>query len=175
MSESFEFTDPRHFVAGAVGEPGQRVFYLQAIQDAQIVSLKMEKQQVQALAQFLGSVLDDLPAPSGPLPAGELVQPIEPLWVVGQIAVGIDEAESRIVLVLEELVLEDEDDDDLDEITEDFFEDITLGARLRVHITSAQAQAFIKQSETLMSSGRPPCRLCGLPDGRDGHICPRLN
>ena len=95
--------------------------------------------------------------------------------VVGQIAVGIDEAESRIVLVLEELVLEDEDDDDLDEITEDFFEDITLGARLRLHITSAQAQAFIKQSETLMSAGRPPCRLCGQPDGRGGHICPRLN
>lgn len=175
MSASFEFTNPGHFVAGAVGEPGQRVFYLQASQDGDLVSLKMEKQQVLALSQFLGSVLDDLPAPTGQLPAAELMQPIEPMWVVGQIAVGIDEAESRVVLVLEEMVLEDEDEEELSELDADFFEDISTGARLRIHITSAQARAFIAQAELLMSKGRPPCRLCGQPEGRDGHLCPRLN
>lgn len=179
MSTSHEFTNPRFFVAGAVGEPGQRVFYLQAAQDEALVSLKMEKQQVQALSQFLGSVLDDLPAPAGAVAPADLVQPVEPLWVVGQIAVGIDEAESRVVLVLEELIVGDEDDDDdddeLSEIGPDFFDEINMGARLRIHITAAQARAFIAQSEALMSKGRPPCRLCGQPEGRDGHVCPRLN
>jgi uncharacterized repeat protein (TIGR03847 family) len=174
MSSSHEFTNPYHFVAGAIGEPGQRVFYVQAAQEQTLVSVKMEKQQVQALAQFLGSVLDDLPASSGEAMAGELIGPVEPLWVVGQIAVGIDEAESRVVLVLEELVIED-DDDELADIEPDFLEDVSTGARLRVHITAAQARAFITQSEALMTQGRPPCRLCGQPEGRDGHVCPRLN
>ncbi|MEL7159008.1 MAG: DUF3090 family protein, partial [Actinomycetota bacterium] len=65
MNESHEFREVTHFTAGAEGEPGQRVFYLQVGDDQRHISVRLEKQQVRALAQFLRSVLDDLPSPTG--------------------------------------------------------------------------------------------------------------
>ncbi len=171
MSESFEFRSVNHFTAGAIGEPGARVFYLQAGDDDRYVSVKIEKQQVSALATFLKSVMDDLPEPElpadGPVP---LIEPALPEWIVGQIAVGIDEADAKVVLVVEELVPDDEDDDAED----DLLADVSTGAQLRVHLSVEQAANFIATSEDLMSKGRPPCRLCGQPDS-SRHVCPRLN
>ena len=52
-----EFTydlDPvTRITAHAVGQPGQRVFYLQARRDRQLVSLIAEKEQIRALAQAM--------------------------------------------------------------------------------------------------------------------------
>ncbi len=172
MSESFEFREVTHFTAGAVGEPGARVFYLQAGDVNSYVSVKLEKQQVAALATFLQSVLADLPAPpaEAALPR-ELIEPALPEWVVGQIAVGVDENDGEVVLVVEEMVIDENDDDEV-AIP---FSDEPEGASLRVHLTIAQAAAFIATSEALMTKGRPPCRLCGQPLDPDGHACPRLN
>ena len=174
MSESFEFREVTHFTAGAIGEPGARVFYLQAGDANSYVSVKLEKQQVSALATFLQTVIEDLPSPgpqsSEPVP---LIEPALPEWVVGQIAVGVDESESEVVLVVEEIAIEDDLDDENASIDELFGEPDT--ASLRIHLSAAQAAAFIASSEALMSAGRPPCRLCGQPEGADGHACPRLN
>lgn len=172
MSFTHEFRQPSHFATGAIGPSGQRVFYLQAGDPDEVLTLKLEKQQVQALAQFLGTVLDDLPSAPEALPNADLVEPVQPAWTIGQIAVGVDEEESRVVLVLEELVAE-EDDDDEDE--DDLFDDVSTGSTLRVHVTPAQARAFIAQAENLMSKSRPPCPLCGQPENPGGHACPRLN
>ena len=173
MSESFEFREVTHFTAGAVGEPGARVFYLQAGDANRYVSVKLEKQQVSALATFLQTVIADLPAPgpqaSEPVP---LLEPALPEWVVGQIAVGVDEADNEVVLVVEEISIEDEDDEG-NPIEEMFGEPDV--AKLRVHLSVAQAAAFIATSEALMNAGRPPCRLCGQPESPGGHACPRLN
>lgn len=173
MSESFEFREVTHFTAGAIGEPGARVFYLQAGDTNRYVSVKLEKQQVSALANFLQTVIADLPSPepeaTEPVP---LIEPALPEWVVGQIAVGVDESESEVVLVVEEIDLDDEDDEG-NPVDELLGESDT--ASLRVHLSVAQAAAFIAASEALMSAGRPPCRLCGQPEGPDGHACPRLN
>ena len=49
------------FTAGTVGPQGRRIFYLQACNEDQILSLKVEKQQMAGLADFLSSMLDDLP------------------------------------------------------------------------------------------------------------------
>ncbi len=171
MSESFEFREVTHFTAGAIGEPGARVFYLQAGDSERYVSIKLEKQQVIALATYLQTVLEDLPAPTvtdaEPVP---LLEPALPEWIVGQIAVGVDEDESAIVLVIEELVeLEQEDD------IADLLGDVSTGASLRVHVSVDQATQFIATSDELMTKGRPPCRLCGQPDTPGGHACPRLN
>ena len=174
MSESFEFREATHFTAGAVGEPGARVFFLQAGDANHYVSVKVEKHQVSALATFLQSVIADLPSPTvlptEPLP---LIEPALPEWVVGQIAVGVDESDNEVVLVVEELNV-DEDEDEEDEIETDLFAD-SDNASLRVHLTVEQAAAFILTSEALMSGGRPPCRLCGQPEDPNGHACPRLN
>ena len=173
MSESFEFRQVSHFTAGTIGEPGNRTFFLQVGDGSSVATVRLEKQQVRALAQFLRDVLEDLPA-TGQQPSAPLIEPTHPAWTVGQIAVGVDEADAEVVLVIEELLLGDEDVDGLD-IGDDLddLEDGT-GAKIRAHIGAAQAAGFIAASDELMEGGRPPCRLCGQPLD-PGHVCPRLN
>src|SRR2546423_444205 len=110
MSSSFDLPEVDLFTAGAVGEPGQRVFYLQARAGARVVSLRLEKTQVSALAQYLGELISDLDAP-GPLPTElDLVEPIVAEWVVGSLRAAYDENVDRLIIVAEELV-GDEDDE----------------------------------------------------------------
>ena len=56
----FYFDPPDRFVAGTVGEPGQRTFFLQARKASQVVSVTLEKVQVQVLAERLDQLLDEL-------------------------------------------------------------------------------------------------------------------
>ena len=109
VMSSFDLPAPDVFTAGTVGPPGQRVFYLQARDDELVVTVRCEKQQVAALADYFDGLLDDLePAPYG-LAAGDLhlTEPFEELWTVGPIGVAYDEPGDRIVVVLEELVDEE--------------------------------------------------------------------
>ncbi|MEZ5377407.1 MAG: DUF3090 family protein [Acidimicrobiales bacterium] len=172
MSDSFDFRNASHFTAGAIGEPGRRVFFLQAGDQHQHVSFKLEKQQAIALATFLRTVLDDLPTPEGEPQPIALVNPVEPQWVVGQIAVGTAEP-GEIMILVEELVITDEGDDEDDDNSFDEFDD--RGARCTANITIAQAANFIRTVDELVSQSRPPCRICGGPLDPDGHVCPRLN
>ena len=88
MSASFDFAAPEHFAAGAVGEPGQRTFYLQAREGAQLITLKVEKEHVGALADYLAGLLVQLSAtPDKAAEAAELVEPLEAVWDVGAIAI----------------------------------------------------------------------------------------
>lgn len=171
MSDSFEFREVIHFTAGAIGQPGQRVFYLQVGDGLDLVTVKLEKQQVEALARFLRGVLDDLPAEGVATEPIPLVEPTEPRWTVGQIAVGIDESASKVVLVIEEISAADDDEDDDDEI---LGSEPDLG-RIQAHVGVPLAAGFVAASDALMSQGRPPCRLCGQPVDPSGHACPRLN
>ncbi len=168
MSESFEYREVEHFTAGAVGAPGDRTFFLQVGNGTSYVSVKLEKQQVEALAQFLVTVLEDLPAVAESTERVELREPAIAEWVVGQIAVGVDDSGGEIVILVEELVPGQLDEDLADSLEEE-------GARLRAHVSPAQASQFVKTARQLMKSGRPPCRLCGQPLDPSGHICPRLN
>ncbi|MGQ0832515.1 MAG: DUF3090 family protein, partial [Microthrixaceae bacterium] len=100
MSTSFDLPSPDVFTAGTVGPPGRRVFYLQVRDDELTVTLRCEKQQVAALAEYFDGLLDDLePAPYG-VAAGDLslVEPLEELWTVGAIGVAYDEPSDRIVV-----------------------------------------------------------------------------
>ena len=153
------FDEPQVFTTGAVGPPGQRVFYLQALHDGDVTAVKLEKQQVLALAEYLGGLLRDLPAPAEVPPAPELIEPVEADWTVGTIGVAYDNDRDRIVIVAEELVPEDDEP----------------GETLRVAITRSQVRALIERAEDLMLGGRPPCRLCGAPIDPSGHACPRAN
>ncbi len=153
------YDDPQAFTTGAVGEPGQRVFYLQAQHDGIATSVKLEKQQVLALAEYLAGLLHDLPAPDKVPAAPDLAQPVLAEWTVGTIGVAYDNDRDRIVIVADELV-PDEDEP---------------GDTLRVAITRAQVRALIERAEHLMVGGRPPCRLCGAPMDPTGHACPRAN
>ncbi len=176
MSPSFDFRHATRFTTGTIGEPGRRMFFLQVGDQVDTVTVKLEKQQVRALAQFLRTVLDDLPSPSAQPEPVPLI-PADPDWVVGQIAVGVDEADAKVVLVLEELVAdEDEDDDSVESApANDLDWDEPTGARIRAHVDVDLAAGFVAASDELMAGGRPPCSLCGQPMDPNGHACPRLN
>src|SRR3954447_4382138 len=106
MSQSFDISDPMVFTAGTVGEPGHRAFYLQARDSDMVVTLKCEKQQVGALADYLEGLLADLPTPDAAhVPTLlDLAEPGVAEGVVGTLAVAWDEEADRMVLVAEELV-----------------------------------------------------------------------
>lgn len=154
-----EYLDPAVFTAGTIGPPGQRVFYLQASDDGVVSSVRLEKQQVIALAEYLAGMLHDLPAPTDVPPAPELVEPVVAEWTVGNIGVAYDNDIDRIIIVAEELVPEDGPD----------------GETLKVVLSRSQVRAFIERAEELMAGGRPPCRICGAPMDPGGHACPRAN
>lgn len=171
---SYDLPSPDVVTAGTVGPPGQRVFYVQ-VRDAElVVTLRCEKQQVAALAEYLGGLLDDLePAPVGPSPSElDLLDPVESAWTIGTIGVAYDEPADRVVVLFEELTDQDDEADDADE---DPLEPVTTGASVRVRLTREQAAAFVRRGRELVTAGRPACRFCGFPVDPDGHPCPRMN
>lgn len=173
------FRDPDRFVAGTVGEPGDRSFYLQASEDVRTVSVLLEKQQVSVLAERVGSLLAEVHRQFGAdvpdEPPAELVDteplqvPVEEEFRVGTMGLGWD-AESRAVVI--ELLAATEEDID---------ESVVLGDSeegpdaLRVFLSPAAARAFAQRAERVVSAGRKPCPLCGEPLDPAGHVCPRQN
>jgi len=160
---SFELPSPDVFTAGTVGPAGQRVFYLQARDGDLVITVRCEKQQVAALADYFDGLLEDLePALYGVAASDlNLTEPFQELWTVGPIGVAYDEPGDRIVVVLEELTEEETEDDD--------------GASVKVHLNRSQVASFVGHARGLVSAGRPPCRFCGLPLDAEGHACPRMN
>jgi uncharacterized repeat protein (TIGR03847 family) len=161
---SFDLPDPDVFTAGTVGPPGQRAFYLQARDGDLVITVRCEKQQVAALADYFEGLLDDLePAPYGAASTDlDLIEPVQELWTVGPIGVAYDEPDDRIVVVLEELVAEEGvEEEDTDTV--------------RVRLNRAQVSSFVEHSRELVAAGRPACRFCGLPIDPAGHPCPRMN
>jgi uncharacterized repeat protein (TIGR03847 family) len=168
MGASFDLGEVDRFLTGAVGEPGRRVFYLQAIRGTQVVSLKLEKQQVALLAEHLSRLLITHPLPAvAPASAGELVEPVLEEWVVGSLMVAINEPDERFVIIAEEVVVEDPDEDDFDQLDEP--------GEARFALTRDQIEVFVELARDLVAAGRPTCRLCGGPMDPEGHACPRWN
>ena len=161
MSRSFDLEAPDHFTAGAVGPSGQRTFYLQGRESGTLVTLKVEKEQVGALGEYLARLLTSLPeVREGISRDVDLLEPITEAWVVGAIGVGYDQAGDRVIVQAKELLEEDSQEEP---------------AAARFHITRAQAAAFAEQARALMKAGRPICPLCSRPMDPDGHVCPRSN
>jgi uncharacterized repeat protein (TIGR03847 family) len=169
---------------GTVGPPGQRTFYLQARQDDELVTVKLEKQQIALIAQFVGEILSDLPTP-GTLPDDDalaLTEPVSAEWAVGGLQLGYDNDADRLVLLAEELI-EDEDDAGTELGPEQLHlepgpasssESAGRGIT-RLGLTRTQAASIVKRAWDLVTAGRPTCALCGNPIDPDGHSCPRTN
>jgi uncharacterized repeat protein (TIGR03847 family) len=194
MAASFDFEAPDFFTTGTMGVPGRRTFYLQAREAGSVVTLKLEKEQIRALAEYLAKLLNDLPQP-GPLPSDmALLEPVSEAWVVGSLGVAYDETADRILIVAEELSEEADDDDEEedDETSEESAaeegpraahapeeppepSEAPDTAKARFRLTRPQAAAFVERARNLVQAGRPSCRLCGLPMDPDGHTCPGTN
>jgi uncharacterized repeat protein (TIGR03847 family) len=160
MTASFDFQAPDHFTTGAVGEPGARVFYLQSREAGRVLTLKVEKEQVRALGEYLAGLLAQVSSGEKAAGEAELLEPLEPAWAVASIGLGWEKARARVVVVANEEVEEDSTSE---------------AATARFHITPAQAAAFVKRASALMKSGRPSCPMCSQPMDPTGHVCPRSN
>jgi len=172
------FRQPERFVAGTVGEPGDRSFYLQAVEDSRTVSVLLEKQQVSVLAERIAALLGEVLRRFG----GELAEqepgradtdpltvPLEEEFRVGTMGLGWD-ADSRSIVVELLAVTEEELDDSV------VLDDTEEGPdALRVFLSPPQARAFAERAEKVVSAGRPGCPLCAEPLDASGHVCVRLN
>jgi uncharacterized repeat protein (TIGR03847 family) len=126
----FVFDPPDRFVAGTIGQPGSRTFFLQARRASQVVSVVLEKVQVAVLAERLGVLLDELEArgittPTGSGPEADdqpLDEPINETFRATTLTLGWDGDAERILIearaeddqeeVEGEAVEEDEAEDD---------------------------------------------------------------
>jgi uncharacterized repeat protein (TIGR03847 family) len=171
------FRQPERFVAGTVGEPGDRSFYLQAIQEARTVSVLLEKQQVSVLAERITALLQevarrfgsDVPEGTPDPDADPLAVPLEEEFRVGTMGLGWD-ADSRSIVV--ELLAVSEEEVDESVVLDDTEEGPDA---LRVFLSPDQAKAFAERAERVVSAGRAPCPLCAEPLDPAGHVCIRLN
>jgi uncharacterized repeat protein (TIGR03847 family) len=183
VAQLFLFDPPDRFVAGTVGQPGERTFFLQASEGSRTTSVALEKQQVAALADRLGDLLDEVRRRLGdevaiPTEApGELVDvaPLEtPLleeFRVGALALAWDTDDDRVI-VEAHAVDPTAQEIESEEPTPEEPSDVDV---LRVRISAAQARAFIQRAAQVVAAGRPPCPFCGLPLDAEGHVCPRQN
>jgi len=163
--------------ADAVGEPGQRTFYLQAASGADQVTLLVEKEQVRRLAESLQTWLPELAAdrPEDPGEAAaaeasrlELAPPLEPDFRVGQLSLSYDADRDRVTLVATEFQAgEDEEDEGPPELPDPL--------TVRLVVTRAQLRVLARHGSQVVARGRPLCPLCGNPLDPSGHVCPAQN
>jgi uncharacterized repeat protein (TIGR03847 family) len=172
----YAFEPPERFVAGTVGPPGERVFYLQARGDGRLVSVALEKVQVALLAEKLDELLGEahrrfgvaLPEEELETPDNEpLESPVDEEFRVGTLGLAFD-VDTTTVVIEAIAAGETEEEEETDEETSDL-------DRLRVRLTPAATRDFIERARRVVSAGRPPCPLCGQPLDPKGHLCPRHN
>jgi uncharacterized repeat protein (TIGR03847 family) len=191
------FDEPERFVAGTVGEPGHRTFFLQARDGARVTSVALEKQQVTVLAERVEMLLDEALRRSGgdvAIPAvapvdtrdgDPLDQPIVEEFRVGTITLSWDADAGLVVIemfpVSDDAVVEFEDDDaddpDDDDVDEAEIDEVVVDANevLVVTMRPSYARSFVQRAMSVVAAGRPPCPFCGNPLDPEGHLCPRAN
>jgi uncharacterized repeat protein (TIGR03847 family) len=182
VSASFEMLAPDYFTTGAVGPPGQRVFYLQGRENGRVMTLKVEKEQIAALAEYVAGLLAKLPDAGTVSTDLPLLEPVNAVWAVGTLGLGYDESGDRLVVIANEAVEQDEEQDEEADGEEaqaqepaEQPDDPPDGATARFLITRAQASAFVERARGLVRAGRPICPMCSQPKDAAGHICPRSN
>ena len=167
MSDLYaEYDAVDEFAVGALGEPGQRVFLLQCRHGDDRITIKLEKQQAQAMSLYLRRVLEDLPQAQAVAKPGSIVPPFDAEFVLGEIGLGYELDGARVLVQLEEIEPTDEEGEPV--------ADAPRG-HIRVFLSPAQALAFCEQSDDAVAGGRPTCRWCEFPINADGHQCPRMN
>lgn len=171
------FRTPDRFVAGTVGEPGSRTFYLQAVHDSRIISVMLEKQQVEMLADRIDALLVEINRRFGTLLPPEcevedldpLAMPVDAEFRVGTMGLGWD-AEAQNVVV--ELLAATDTEIDASVILDDAEDGPDA---VRVFLSPDSARQFATRSQRVISAGRPPCPLCAEALDPQGHVCARTN
>ena len=176
------YDPPERFVAGTVGEPGQRTFFLQARSGQRLTSVALEKQQVSVLAERVEALLDEVMksehgaglvpavAPTAMDDSEPLDQPIEEDFRAGTMTLAWDGDTGRVVIEVFKYDEAAEVPEEGDEVEEPTAEELLV-----VTLTPGAARAFSRRAQAVVSAGRPPCQFCGNPLDPAGHLCPRAN
>lgn len=171
-----EYLRPERFVAGTVGPPGQRTFFLQAQDGRRVTSVSLEKQQVEALAERIGELLDEVPeaaaVPAGPEDNAPLAAPIDDEFRVSTLSLAWNGEQQVVVVEAYDTQVELEPDEEGDGMVEVTPEGTSV---LRVVLVPAAAREFVRRALATIAQGRPPCPFCGGPLDDGGHVCPRAN
>lgn len=169
-SITYEVKPAKFMTTGAIGPPGNRVFYIQGVGSEQTITLIVEKQQIQSLAigleQFLSELHErhpDLPAADPEYIEGQmgLQEPVDPLFRVGHMGLGYDDEEDLLVLVAREIQPPDADPDQ--------------AAVVRFWCSRTQLRQMCHLGLDIAERGRPICGNCGQPIDPEGHFCPKRN
>ncbi|GAA3580195.1 DUF3090 domain-containing protein [Microlunatus spumicola] len=178
---------PDRFVAGTVGTPGERTFFLQAREGNRITSVACEKQQVSVLAEHLDRVLDEIvrrgAAGSGSSVSTGRAKDVDPLdapiaeeFRVGTMTIAWDPSIDRIVIELFSNVDREAEEPEAEAAsTPDAEDEVEADEVFVVKITASYAREFVTRAQALVAAGRPPCPFCLQPIEPTGHICPRAN
>ncbi len=169
MARTIDLNPVSNITADAVGQPGQRVFYVQARRGPTTITIETEKEQVRALAlgihQFLEELTQRFPERTALDDVAQsdlnLTVPLEPEFKVGQMGLGYDSDQDLVVIVAQSLQPEGEPEEN--------------AVTARFWITRGQAKAMADHALTIVSQGRPMCALCGRPINPEGHFCPKRN
>ncbi len=186
----FNFENPDRFVAGTIGQPGNRAFYLQARDGSRIVSVLVEKVQVELLAERLHQLLAEVRARGAGVPeepvasdidTAALDEPLNEAFRAGTMAI-IWDGDGESIFVEVRAMSEDEQSESFeaeseaeDLEAEDVEAEDDTSDVVRIHLQPSRALAFAKQALDVVASGRPPCPFCGQPLNPEGHICARRN
>ncbi|MGX7679710.1 DUF3090 family protein [Jatrophihabitans sp. DSM 45814] len=173
----FFFDQPRRFVVGTVGQPGERVFFLQASDGSRTVSVALEKAQVTVLTERMEQLLAEIAAQSGvELPEAvtpdtdPLENPVDEEFRVAAMGLAYDTEAGLIVIEAQA----EAESTEAAEAT--LLEDTEDGPdALRVRLQHRAAFEFIERARRVVAAGRPPCPLCNQPLDANGHVCPRHN
>jgi uncharacterized repeat protein (TIGR03847 family) len=177
MADPIELDPVDALGAGAVGEPGDRAFYLQARKEAAQLTVLVEKEQVALLATeavaFLDRIADEYPEEPVTLSVSvaELQEPTVPLFRARLIGLGFDPERELVLIELREYSSDEEPEQPVepDEV------DPEDGFVARLYATRPQVRAMAARGADAVSGGRPPCPLCEQPLDPAGHRCPRWN
>lgn len=161
-----------HITVDAIGQPGERVFYLQGKSSNQVITLLVEKFQIQTLALAIENLMVELSEKAPDLADASpsynedemiLEPPLDPLFRVGELSLGYDQEQDLLILIAKEVstALTDTEDEDLSEV--------------RFWCTRSQLWAMGRWSIELASRGRPVWPSTGEPILPPGEFSPKNN
>lgn len=162
------------FIVSAIGQPGEREFFIQVKSKDGLNTIAIEKNQVIALTQRFEEMIRELRrsslasseelSVSAELDEQPLELPIEQDFQAGVISIAWEN--NRVVVniqaasQIEDLVLEDMESGP----------DLVIAS-----LVIGQVKGFCVRAKSVVSAGRAACPFCALPIDPNGHLCPRAN
>jgi uncharacterized repeat protein (TIGR03847 family) len=167
--QNVPFYNVKSITVDAIGEPGQRVFFLQAKDDDQALSFILEKVQVESLSVAIARLLAEVSKQQTIVDEKDFAfeeesmhiqPPVDPLFRIGEMGMAFEDEDQKIVLVLQEVP----------------FGDVTAenAQKIALRCNPQQLAALSTWAMALVNRGRPICPYCNEPMEKD-HLCPKKN